>query len=201
MAEKSFFQRALEDPYLLQVPSQRPEVVTAPGARMGPAPEAPLRSAVVKKLRTEYPDLDDLGDDELLKGVHGTLVEDKVLMPESTPDDLLRHLGRSGVILEQGKMGRTGPRVSTKQMNVPVLPEGPPSESLWPSLIQKHWPELADLDAKTVLRGVFKEQRKSGKLPSDSTFEQFLTGLVGSGTAVAKGVPGKTLRGFAAGVV
>lgn len=203
MAEqKSFFQKALEDPYFMQVPSQRPEIVPVPAATGKPAPAAPLRTSVVKKLRSQYPDLDDLGDDELLKGVHTILVEDKVLTPESTPEDMLRHLGRSGVVIQAGARGRTGPAVSAKQLNVPVLPETEvPSERVWPDLVKKHWPELADLDAKEVLRGMFKEKRKNKTLTPETTFDQFLTSLVGKGEAVRKGAPGKFVRGLATGIV
>lgn len=194
----SFFKQALADPYLMQVPSQRPETLPTPGVSVGkPTSAAPLHAAVVSKLRKSYPGLEDLGDDELLSGVHKVMVEDKTIPENSTVDDMMKHLSRAGTVIKIGSPGK----VSNEQMSVPVLPTNEvPSERVWPDLVKKNWPELSDLDASEVLRGMYKEQRKNGKLDKAATFDQFLTSLVGSGDAEAKGVPGASLRSLALGL-
>jgi hypothetical protein len=192
----------LHDPYLFETPSYRPELPTPQGVPPGrPAPAAPLKEAIVGKLRAKYPDLFDLSDDELLNGAHKVAIEDRQLAPNSTVDDLLKHYARNGIVIKTGEMGRTGPTVSSKQLNVPVInPEAVPSEATYSTLVEMHWPELADLDPAEVLHGVHREQLKNGKLAEGTTFDQFLKDLVGTSEATAKGVPGKTIKQLAVGL-
>lgn len=198
--QQNLWSRMLHDPYLLQVPSQRPGLLPTPGVTPGrPTPAPSLKAAIVGKLRAKYPDLSDLDDDELLTGAHKVAIEDKQLSSNSTVDDMLKYYQTHGIVIKTGQMGRTGPIISAEQMNVPIISgydkKGnliPPSENVYPELVKMHWPELADLDPKTVLQGVFQEQRKSGKLTKDTTFDQFLISLRGTGEATTIGRPGKT---------
>ncbi|HEY2953833.1 MAG TPA: hypothetical protein VGK89_01145 [Candidatus Eisenbacteria bacterium] len=69
---------------------------------VGVPPKAPdpdtlkklARKSAVVRLRKRYPDLSDLTDVQLLNGVHRLMVEDGLMSPDTTVDDLVGWFGR-----------------------------------------------------------------------------------------------------------
>src|SRR6185503_14822866 len=110
-----------------------------------PAAREPLKQAVVARLRQRYPDLSDLTDDELVSSFHEEMldqemkrpIKERALGPESGPDDLLKILGRQGIVVKKDE------RVPV-QMNVPVLnTEAPLSTKAKQLLVAQHCPALS----------------------------------------------------------